>query len=406
MAINPSSTGPWRRLITTDNHLVPPPWLVNELPERLQQVLRFSVTGYEERDGQRFLKTSGATEMMRPNVASEVHVGGVGQSLAPVIKALNNFSGVDAMPWFDPKGRLEDMRRENVVAAVLIGDPSVGLRRSPIDLEAQAAYCRIVNDWQIDTYKDYFDIFAPGIYLPFLDPAVCVKELERCAAAGLRHAVMPDYIWDAPYADPQWEAVWEAANALKIPLTLHISGLRHRPADEAALANSYPGRALSGFYAASVGMGETLAEFSLAGVFQKYPDLHVVMTEGSAFWLAGLMLFLDHYWANRYGAMLNDRYSARTVNLEMSPSFYIKRQGHATFMYDPLAIRMRGETGLDCLLWGNDYPHTEGLFPDSQAYVEEQFAGVSEEEIEKITFSNAAKLYSFAVAYDEGARPS
>jgi predicted TIM-barrel fold metal-dependent hydrolase len=386
-----------RRLITTDNHLVPPPWLMNELPERLQHVLRLSVTGYEERDGQRYLKTSGVTEMMRPGSAAEIHVGAVGDSLEPVIKALNNFPGVDATPWFDPKGRLDDMRRENVVAAVLIGDPSIGIRRSQMDVEAQIAYCRVVNDWQIDTYKDYFDVFAPGIYLPFLDPAACVKELERCSAAGLRHGVMPDYVWDAPYADSQWEPVWEAADALKLPLTLHISGLRHRPADIHALATSYPGKALSGFYAASVGMGETLAEFSLAGIFQKYPDLHVVMTEGSAFWLAGLMRFLDHYWGNRYGRMLNDRFAARKIDLEMPPSFYIRRQGHATFMYDPLAIRLREETGTDCLLWGNDYPHTEGVFPDSQTFVEKQFAGVAEDDIERMTFSNAAKLYAFAV---------
>lgn len=120
--------------------------------------------------------------MMRPDSATETHVGAVGDPLTPVVKALNKFAGVDATPCFDPKGRLQDMERENVVAAVLIGVPSIGLRRSSSDVDAQVAYCRVVNDWQIDTYKDYLDIFAPGIYLPFLNAKACVAELERCAA--------------------------------------------------------------------------------------------------------------------------------------------------------------------------------------------------------------------------------
>ena len=110
-------------------------------------------------------------------------------------------------------------------------------------------------------------------------------------------------------------------------------------------------------------MGSTLAEFALTGLFERYPNLHIVMTEGSAFWLAGLMQFLDHYWDHRYWRMLKSRFPNSAPELKMPPSFGIKRQAHATFMYDPLAIRLREETGLDCLMWGNDYPHTEGAFP-------------------------------------------
>jgi predicted TIM-barrel fold metal-dependent hydrolase len=381
-----------RRVITTDSHLIPPPWLLNELPARLRDVLSSQLVGYEERDGQRYLKMPGARHMLMQGRPAETHVGPVNGSLETLVKALNSFDGVDATPWFDPVGRLKDMRRENVVAAVLIGNPSMALRRSPADVEAQVAYCRLVNDWQVETYKDYLNVFAPGIYLPFLDPAACVVELERCAAKGLRPGVLPDAIWDSPYTGAEWEPLWEAANALEMPLTLHISGLRHRSAEKGSAS---PSSIMAGFYGGSVGIGETLAMFSIAGLFQKYPKLHLVMTEGAAFWLAGLLRFLDHYWAGRYGRMLESRFAATSRKLEMRPSDYIRRQGHATFMYDPIAIRLRDETGVECLMWGNDYPHTEGLFPDSQLVIEEQFEGVSEIDIEKITYSNAAKIFRF-----------
>ena len=66
-------------------------------------------------------------------------------------------------------------------------------------------------------------------------------------------------------------------------------------------------------------------------------------------------------------------------------------------MWDPLAIENREHTGLRSLMWGNDYPHPEGAFPDSQEWVEKQFAGVPEEEIHQMTFANAKELFSFDV---------
>jgi predicted TIM-barrel fold metal-dependent hydrolase len=394
-AIDAQARAPARRLITADNHLTPPPWLANELPAAMRDTIVARSGGYEERDGQRYLIRPQRTGMMA-GAEAPAHVGAVGDPDEAIVKALNRFAGVDCMPWFDPKGRLHDMRRENIAAAVLIGVPAFGLTRSPQEVEAQVAYCHIVNDWQYDTYKDFFNFFATGIYLPFLDPAACVVELERCARRGMRPGVLPDYIHDSPYRSPEWEPLWEAASALKVPLTLHISGLRH-PAPAKTGGRPDPAAIMTGFYSHSAECGATLAEFAITGLFQKYPDLHIVMTEGAAFWLAGLNDQLDHYWESRYGDMVRSFMPTDRPALEMPPSHFIKRQGHATFMWDPVAIRLRDLTGLDSLIWGNDYPHTEGSFPYSQDYITRQFAGVPEAEIEQITFGNAARLFRFDV---------
>ena len=60
-------------------------------------------------------------------------------------------------------------------------------------------------------------------------------------------------------------------------------------------------------------------------------------------------------------------------------------------MWDPLAIRTRDITGLDCLMWGNDYPHHEGSFPFSADWIEKQFDGVPDPEVEQICRGNAAE---------------
>jgi hypothetical protein len=61
-------------------------------------------------------------------------------------------------------------------------------------------------------------------------------------------------------------------------------------------------------------------------------------------------------------------------------------------MWDPMAIQNRHITGTDCLLWGNDSPHLEGSFPYSHEWIDKQFAGAPDDEVDAIVRGNAARL--------------
>ena len=177
--------------------------------------------------------------------------------------------------------------------------------RVPSGLKATVKIAPVcpVNDWLADTYKDHLGQLAPGIHLPYLDPAACAKELERAAGMGLRPGVMPDGIWDQPYWKAEWEPLWEAAAGLRIPLTMHIAAIRDQElaSQEMPGAPEYGGETFAGFYGLSCDMGKTLIELTFSGVFQRHPDLTVVMTEGYAFWLAGCMEFCDHHYQGLFG---------------------------------------------------------------------------------------------------------
>src|SRR5207245_2099688 len=84
--------------------------------------------------------------------------------------------GTGARATFGPEGRLADMDREGVTAAVLIsgdlGCPPVGM-----PLDAETAWCRLQNDWLADTYGSHLDRFAPGMHLPLSDLTSAVREL-------------------------------------------------------------------------------------------------------------------------------------------------------------------------------------------------------------------------------------
>ena len=45
------------------------------------------------------------------------------------------------------------------------------------------------------------------------------------------------------------------------------------------------------------------------------------------------------------------------------------------------------------LMWGSDYPHPDGVWPESSKYIEEQFEGLPAEVLHKITCENAGKFY-------------
>ena len=47
----------------------------------------------------------------------------------------------------------------------------------------------------------------------------------------------------------------------------------------------------------------------------------------------------------------------------------------------------------DGLMWGSDYPHTEGTFPHSRTQIAKDFADLSPGVTRKIIRENAARLY-------------
>ena len=73
------------------------------------------------------------------------------------------------------------------------------------------------------------------------------------------------------------------------------------------------------------------------------------------------------------------------------PSTYLRRQVHAAFMDDPVALANVDRVGAGCLLWGNDYPHEEGLFPRSREITARTGAHLAEEDRRpRLSVSSAA----------------
>ena len=120
----------------------------------------------------------------------------------------------------------------------------------------------------------------PGFVLPSRDMAARGGRSSSpwgwgCGRASSRWHLRP------PVSPGEWEPLWEIADALKVPFTIHVGGPRYAPNPNPQNA-VYPGIADVAWYTLCCMMGETLGHLTYNGMFEKYPDLHLVMTEGYA----------------------------------------------------------------------------------------------------------------------------
>ncbi|HEY2105783.1 MAG TPA: amidohydrolase family protein, partial [Candidatus Binataceae bacterium] len=94
---------------------------------------------------------------------------------------------------------------------------------------------------------------------------------------------------------------------------------------------------------------------------------------------------MDHWW--------EDHHHWLEPKLDEPPSFYARRQFYHTFEDDKAGLMhlpMLNENGL---MWGSDYPHTEGTFPHSREQIAKDFADLPADVTRKIIRDNAARLY-------------
>jgi predicted TIM-barrel fold metal-dependent hydrolase len=151
-----------------------------------------------------------------------------------------------------------------------------------------------------------------------------------------------------------------------------------------------PGSTIKGYTFAHTSVANTVIDLICGGVFERYPDVRVVVSEFETGWVAHFLRRLDHaiYRTPKFAVDY----------LTMKPSDYFHRNVSITFEDDPDGIATRHSIGVDNLLWGNDYPHHDSIWPNSMTTLKKIMDGVPGDEVERMCFSNAVELYDIDVA--------
>lgn len=289
---------------------------------------------------------------------------------------------------FDMAARTRELDQDGVAGEVIFPQMAPfggGLiqYRQPISPEQNLAGNRAYNRWLADFCKTDPERHKGVAVINVDDIAVSVQDVRDAHAAGLDGGVLlPTSTGDHPfYHHDRYEPLWDVCEELDLPLQLHsgwspdygdvpsatpmfiteVDGYAHRP---------FPALVWS-------------------GAFERHPKLRMVFTEAGTTWALETLRLLEYKASNPIFKYFTD-------GLSLSPTGYFQRHCFfgASFLWREEGKR-RHELGLEKLMYGTDYPHLEGTFPNTLPKLRETFEGYPEEEVRAILGGNAAALYGF-----------
>ena len=295
--------------------------------------------------------------------------------------------------------RLKDMEMDGVDADVIYGltftaGRLLGVRRSEgkviehtPDTELVTHIFRIYNDWLADFCSQSPDRVVGISCIPNHDPGAAAAELRRTASLGLRGAELDVQGAGIPVYYEEWDVLWKAAAECNIPISFHVLGVNPRPPNPGDEGIEEYTRTFStlGMALGQLEGPELLTSIILSGAVERFPDFKFVLGECGASWVPFVLDRLDHECPDYPG-------------LTMKPSDYWRRQGYTTYQSEGFIPELIQFIGEDNVMWGSDYPHPDGVWPDSQAAIKKDLKNLKDENIRrKILRDTCAKLYGFKI---------
>jgi predicted TIM-barrel fold metal-dependent hydrolase len=139
--------------------------------------------------------------------------------------------------------------------------------------------------------------------------------------------------------------------------------------------------------------------FIMAGVFDRFPTLRLVLAEQGSNWIANALTTMDNFAAQIAKGGIGELRFADACLLELTPTEYWQRNCAvaASFMHREDCER-RALIGADHVMWGSDFPHREGTYPFSKEALAKTYSGIEPAEVQAMLGGNAAAVYGFDLA--------
>lgn len=307
---------------------------------------------------------------------------------------------------YDPVRRLAEAEAEGVVAEVIHPGTQnygpapffeiMGARYTP---EVRAAGARAYNRWLAEFCAHEPDrLIGVALTEPWPDMKAAIRQLEDAKTARMGGIWTDQFVGledEAPgFWDPVWDPFWTACVDLDLVVHMHIGF---------GIPQGTPQATMKEFMAMAKASDDPEAMISVAsdlldslfpsrrplwqliwgGVFDRHPDLKVVFAEQHAGWLPPTLDYLDRVDAEA------------DSNLPMKPSDYWRRTNLAVTCTSlrPSDLNGRDQIGVEKMMFGTDFPHMEGTWPNTIEWLQVALAGLREDEARAILGENAIEYY-------------
>jgi predicted TIM-barrel fold metal-dependent hydrolase len=367
-------------MVSVDDHLVEPP---NLFEGRLPANFRDQAPGVKRlADGSDVWVFNGQTI---PNIGLNAVAGRPREEYGIEPTAFDEMRP----GCFDVHERIKDMNAGGVLGSMNFPSfPGFSARlfASCRDKELALAVLRAYNDWHIDEWCGSY----PGRFIPMAlpvlwDPELCAKEVRRVAAKGchsLTFTENPAALTYPSFHDPSWDPLWTALCDEQVVLSIHLgsSGQLALTAPDAPVDVMITLQPMNICSAAS--------DLLWSRVIKTFPDIRIALSEGGTGWIPYFLDRVDRTYE------MHRKWTGQDFGAKL-PSEVFREHFLTCFISDPIGIQLRHQIGIDNIAWECDYPHSDSSWPHAPEELADVATGVPDDEMEKITWRNACRWYSF-----------
>lgn len=381
---------PNQKIISGDAHFVEPPDLFEtRLPVRFRDRAPRTWKG-ELPDGRR------GEYYIVDNLEPAPVAGSAGAGASNLDAA--NVEGYAAAPrsvW-DPAERLAEQDVDGISAEVLYA--SWGLFLFSLDDDRLREACfSVFNEWAAE-YVAYDRDRLKGFGLcDLVDVDNGVREIHRAASLGLSGVLISSGPEDErPYSSPDYDPFWAAAEELDLPVGMHIltglHGKGHIKYGKRESGRFDPTPSVNYVTTVLGELQQSLAHMVAGGVFERHPDLRLILLEADVGWIPHFIYRMDHF------RPLGRRFERSAMDI-------FQKNVYATVQFERSNLKWLSEfLGPERFMWSTDYPHFDCPFPHSRKFVEGLFEDFSPEVAATILEGVPARLFGFDPARLPGPR--
>jgi predicted TIM-barrel fold metal-dependent hydrolase len=252
------------------------------------------------------------------------------------------------------------------------------------DKDLMLAMIRAYNDWHIEDWAGrYPERLIPMAILPLWELDLAIAELKRANEAGVRIVSFPAN--PTAFGQPSfhwghWDPLFREITERGMTVAIHIGtsgGLLPTPSMESP--------ADVGITLLNINIAEAVADLLFSPLLLKFPTLRVMMSEGCIGWVPFLRERADAEYRNH-------RYWTKADLGDLKPSDLLARHFLFCFHEDDFGLSVRHQVGIDQIAWECDFPHADSTWPRSPELLWNSIKTFPEDEIDKITWRNAARF--------------
>ncbi|HVX17358.1 MAG TPA: amidohydrolase family protein [Acidimicrobiales bacterium] len=367
-------------LVSVDDHLVEPPHLFDgRLPAKYQDQAPKVV---QTKDGSDVWTFNGS---VIPNVGLNAVAGRPKEEYGIEPTAFDEMRP----GCFDIHERIKDMDAGGILGSMCFPSfPGFSGRlfAAADDKDLALAVVQAYNDWHVDEWCGSY----PGRFIPMAlpvlwDPELAAAEVRRLAAKGCHSVTFtenPAALGYPSFHTDHWDPLWTALCDENVVLSVHLGS-------SGRLAVTAPDAPMDVMITLQpMNICQAAADLLWSRIPKHFPDIKIALSEGGTGWIPYFLDRLDrtydmhHLWT---GQDFGDRL----------PSDVFRDHFLTCFIADPVGIALRDMIGIDNIAWECDYPHSDSSWPHAAEELAAVAADVSDSDLNKITYENACRWYSF-----------